>query len=98
MAARNLTAQLAAQLEQAPSFRQLDARTRAAILGDLGKIRQALSSGAAAQSLSGSDPYALTLETPEDFARRRNQLRQGASTDQPVEGRSQASADVKAPA
>jgi len=98
MAARNLTAQLAAQLEQAPSFRQLDARTRAAILGDLGKIRQALSSGAVAQSLSSSDPYALTLETPEDFAQRRNQLRQGASTDQPVEGGPQASADVKAPA
>jgi hypothetical protein len=74
IAARKLTAQLAAQLERAPSFQRLDPQTRGEILADVGKIRQALGD-ANVQSLSRSDPYALTLETPEDFARGRNQLR-----------------------
>jgi hypothetical protein len=72
-AARNLTRQLSSLLEQAPSFQQLDPTRRSAILHDVGAIRQVLGTGATVQSLSATDPYALTLETPADFARRRFQ-------------------------
>jgi len=98
-AARKLTAQLAAQLERAPSFQNLDPQSRAAILADLGKIRQTLG-GASVQSLSASDPYALTLETPEDFARRRNSLRGRGAATQPNNDQSTGAAateEVKAP-
>lgn len=86
-AARNLTAEFSSLLEHAPSFQQLDSNRRAAIIRDLGAIRQALG-GATVQSLSATDPYALTLETPADFARRRFQrggeMQNGAAPEQPA--------------
>lgn len=86
LAARKLTAQLAAQLESAPSFQRLDPQTRAALLADVGKLRQALANNA--QTLAASDPYALTLETPEDLVRQRNLPRTGnvqaIASDEPV--------------
>ena len=71
MAARQLAAEAGPLLERSPSFQCLEPTTQAAILLDLGKIRYALSTEPAAPRRN--DPYALTLDTPEDFRRRLGQ-------------------------
>jgi hypothetical protein len=58
--ARQLAADAASMLGRAPSFHRLDPATQAALVGDLGTINRAL-----------GDPYALSLETPQDLATRR---------------------------
>lgn len=69
-AARNLADRIAATLEHAPSFRRLDPATQSSLVRDLGTIRRSLGHEAS------SDPYALTLDTPQDLARRRLEARQ----------------------
>jgi hypothetical protein len=58
--ARQLAADAASMLGRAPSFHRLDPATQAALVGDLDTINRAL-----------GDPYALSLETPQDLAARR---------------------------
>jgi hypothetical protein len=69
--ARELSANAAKLLQRSQAFRQLTAEKQAAILGDLGKIHRAL----AAETAVPADPYALTLETPDDFRARLNAAR-----------------------
>jgi hypothetical protein len=75
LAARDLAAQTAAHLHRSAAFRGLPAAKQAALLGDLHKIRQALAADAATGKPK-ADPYALTLETPDDFRARLAQRRQ----------------------
>jgi hypothetical protein len=72
-AARQLTDNAASLLSKSSAFRQLDPTTQSAILRDVSKIKGALRLQDAGRALSSSDPYALSLETPEDFYRRRGQ-------------------------
>lgn len=81
IAARNLARDINAKLQQSPAFKQLPQATQQALLRDLGTIRQAFGATASAAK---RDPYALTLETPEDFARRRNQARFGVQEQEPA--------------
>jgi hypothetical protein len=70
-AARSLVAQTLAMLERAPSFRQLDPASQAAMLADFGSIRQALDTAPVGSALSSGcpgpapsvDPYALAALT-----------------------------------
>jgi hypothetical protein len=75
-AARSVTAEAAALLQRSLAFRQLPTAKQAAILDDLGKIRRAL----APEPAPSADPYALTLETPDDFRARLNAARHGQRT------------------
>ncbi len=85
IAARNLAAQTEAKLRQSPAFQQLNPHAQTALLRDLSTIRQAFDPKAAAPTPAARDPYALTLETPEDFARRRSQAR-FAEQEKPANG------------
>jgi len=87
IAARNFANETTAKLKQSPAFQQLPATTQQALLRDLGTLRQAFGSAASASSTVKNDPYALTLETPEDFVRRRNQAR-FSPPEQPATGES----------
>jgi hypothetical protein len=69
-AARELASRAAAMVQRAPSFGQLDPDTRAALVADLGTIQRALGQ---------ADPYALTLDTPNDRLRPRPGQRLGPS-------------------
>ena len=78
-AAKNLTEQVQSLLVNSPSFQELDSNTQQAIRNDLSKIKQAFQPQSQSQYLPEDDPYALTLETPEDLRRRRNQASFGGS-------------------
>jgi hypothetical protein len=54
---------------------------QAAILRDVNKIKKALRPQDVGHATSASDPYALSLETPQDFYRRRGQLPSTGSVD-----------------
>ncbi len=75
LAARGLAARAEEKLRQSPAFQRLAPEARASLLGDLGKIRGALSPEASAQASKAADPYAFTLETPGDFMHRRARTR-----------------------
>jgi hypothetical protein len=64
--AQQLATNAASMLAASPSFQQLEPATRSAIVRDLGTIRKALGVEAVR-----ADPYALQLETPDDFLRHR---------------------------
>jgi hypothetical protein len=91
-AALNLTTNAAALLGRSAAFQRLEPVTQAALLRDLGAIGRALQPEA-----RRVDPYALTLETPEDFMQRRNQARAGRGGATPGTGPAPA-ADSSAPA
>jgi hypothetical protein len=93
-AARTLATQLATTLGKAPSFQQLNPKTQSAILRDLSTIQTALGPA----SSSSADPYAFTLETPEDFARRRAQARRGIQEPAPADQPSAAPTNGATPA
>lgn len=79
LAARTLAANAAPVLAQSAAFRGLPVASQQAILGDLDRIRAALTP-------APSDPYALSLDTPEDFLARRRVGTDGAS---PSDGQTQ---------
>jgi len=81
MAARNFARDVNIKLQQSQAFKQLPQATQQALLRDLGTIRQAFAATTAATTKK--DPYALTLETPQDFIQRRNQARLGAQEQEP---------------
>jgi hypothetical protein len=74
LAARSLTDDTASLLRRSPGFAKLPPARRAAILGDLETIQQALASSPAGPA---PDPYAFALETPDDFRARLARARQG---------------------
>jgi hypothetical protein len=80
-AARKLTADAVSLLAQTQAFQQLAPATQSALVRDLESIQSALHPSA--------DPYALSLETPEDFRRRLTQGRQGAEAGQAGDGQGQ---------
>jgi hypothetical protein len=91
-AARRLTEQLAAKLEQSPAFRQLEPTARTALLRDLHTIQQSL-----APSARAADPYSFALDTPNDLATRLQQARRGGaqpSNGEPTEDGSTSAAPV----
>lgn len=72
-AARQLTAQAGQLLGLAPSFQRLSPATQRALRDDLGRISGALAADPLTYGSAGSDPYALSLESPADYLRRRQQ-------------------------
>lgn len=77
-AARQVAAQTAELLGEAPSYWQLDPATRAALSQDLQRIRKALDESPASYGKTAQDPYALTLAGPADLLQRRMEMaRQG---------------------
>jgi hypothetical protein len=67
--ARQFTASAPRLLHKSQAFRSLPSATQQALLRDLRKINQTLSSGAAAGA--AQDPYSFSLDTPDDFSRHR---------------------------
>lgn len=109
-AAQSVVAQTTAMLERAPSFQQLDNNARAALLRDLQSIQQALnrpgstahdpyafSLSSAANAAPNGDPYALSLETPDDFAQHRSPMyqRTNSSTASPTAPTSSPAATIE---
>jgi hypothetical protein len=86
-AARQIAAQTAEILAQAPSYQHLDAATQAALTRDLRRIQQALNADPLRYASAGEDPYALSLAGPAELARRRREaaLRRGQPPAQPTE-------------
>src|SRR5258705_13442098 len=81
-AARSLAARTAEKLCASPAFKQLPTASQSALLRDLGTIQNVLDSknGPSKSNVAAADPFALALETPEDFARLRASGRAGTQT------------------
>ena len=75
-AAQFFAAHAPALLSHSEAFQQLPSATRTAIVRDLHTIKNALAAGQ-----SAADPYALALETPDDFRRRLGAGRVGQGSD-----------------
>ena len=66
--AREFSAKAPQLLRHSPAFKSLAPATQQALLRDLRKINQSL---AAPGVTYAADPYAFSLDTPDDFARHR---------------------------
>ena len=75
-AARQVAAQIAGHLAHSASYQQLDPTRRVELQRDLKRIQQALTAEPAEMVTDASDPYALSLATPAELARLRQQAAQ----------------------